>query len=199
MLEPLSAYETLPYSTGNIMSLHPCGGICDYGIRLRVVETKAWSSQGLCSGSGTLWSIWSSPVDVGSSPSSTNEQINQIWDHVHLTTQPLKKSEQNSFHLNLAPSLGHPWRGLKDQECWAHAVTSWPCHGCCVLLLNVLLLLSPFSLLERWDRVTTTTRRPGVTRAPAKPAGNTAVLRRAQKTDYVELVVGWCPNEWRMI
>ncbi|TEA25958.1 hypothetical protein DBR06_SOUSAS5710092, partial [Sousa chinensis] len=29
---------------------------------------------------------------------------------------------------------------------------------------------------ERWDRVTTTTRRPGATRAPAKPAGNTALL-----------------------
>ncbi|XP_010829910.1 PREDICTED: CD99 antigen-like protein 2, partial [Bison bison bison] len=36
---------------------------------------------------------------------------------------------------------------------------------------NVLLLLSPFPLLERWDHVTTTTRRPGATRAPAKPAG----------------------------
>ena len=42
--------------------------------------------------------MWSSPVDVGSSPSSTNQQINQMWDHVHLTTHPLKKSEQNLFH-----------------------------------------------------------------------------------------------------
>lgn len=141
--------------------------------------------------------MWSSPVDVGSSPSSTN-QINQMWDHVHLTTHPLKKSEQNLFHLNLATSLGHPqrpWRGLRDQECWAHAVTSWPCHGCCVLLVNVLLLLSPFPLLERWDHVTTTTRRPGATRAPAKPAGNSGVLRRVQKMDSMELAVGWCPNE----
>ncbi|XP_007452182.1 PREDICTED: CD99 antigen-like protein 2 isoform X1 [Lipotes vexillifer] len=29
------------------------------------------------------------------------------------------------------------------------------------------------SVKQRWDRVTTTTRRPGATRAPAKPAGNT--------------------------
>ncbi|XP_065756864.1 CD99 antigen-like protein 2 isoform X3 [Phocoena phocoena] len=28
------------------------------------------------------------------------------------------------------------------------------------------------SVKQRWDRVTTTTRRPGATRAPAKPAGN---------------------------
>ena len=73
-----------------------------------------------------------------------------------------------------------------------------PCSVCCVLLLMVLPLLSPFLLLERWDHVTTTTRRPGATRAPAKPAGNTAVQRRAlRKTPWSSL--GPCPNELPVI
>lgn len=69
--------------------------------------------------------------------------------------------------------------GLKDQDGVLSSCCDFPepCSGSCILFLNALPLLSPSPVLERWDRVTTTTKRPGVTRAPAKPAGNTAALR----------------------
>uniref|UniRef100_A0A8D1N8E7 CD99 antigen-like protein 2 n=1 Tax=Sus scrofa TaxID=9823 RepID=A0A8D1N8E7_PIG len=64
--------------------------------------------------------------------------------------------------------------GLKDRDEVLSSCCDFPepCSGSCILFLNALPLLSPSPVLERWDRVTTTTKRPGVTRAPAKPAGS---------------------------
>ena len=56
-----------------------------------------------------------------------------MWDHVHLTTHPVKKSKQNSSHVNLLTSLCHPQGDSSEalegpqgpgQECCTHAVTS---------------------------------------------------------------------------
>lgn len=51
---------------------------CDYGAGLRVVTAKAWSSQGLCSSSGTPWSMWSSPVDRSHLPDSPSARFNWV-------------------------------------------------------------------------------------------------------------------------
>uniref|UniRef100_A0A096MP96 CD99 antigen-like protein 2 n=1 Tax=Papio anubis TaxID=9555 RepID=A0A096MP96_PAPAN len=45
-------------------------------------------------------------------------------------------------------------------------------NGCYILFLNVLPLLSSLPLLEKWNQVTTTTKRPVTTRAPANTLGN---------------------------
>lgn len=52
-------------------------------------------------------------------------------------------------------------------------------NGCYILFLNVLPLLSSLPLLEKWNQVTTTTKRPVTTRAPANTLGKEAALRRA--------------------
>jgi hypothetical protein len=51
-------------------------------------------------------------------------------------------------------------------------------------------LLFSLPLLERWDHVaTTTTRRPGTTRAPSNPMGKTSSLSRKGREDFLYQLV----------